>query len=199
MTSNAREAILKNVRRNLPQVSELPGLDEAWIRYPDPLQQFADVQAMIGGRAIRVAGPDSINKLLADQPIFTDARQVVSLVPGVGRTTIDWDSIDDPHALGELDLAILPGEFAVAENAAIWISDARIRHRVVYMICEHLMIVLPASQVVHNLHEGYARLQFGQAEFGCWLAGPSKTADIEQSLVIGAHGPRSLTVFLTDD
>jgi L-lactate dehydrogenase complex protein LldG len=39
----------------------------------------------------------------------------------------------------------------------------------------------------------------GSYGFATFIAGPSKTADIEQSLVLGAHGPRSLIVFLIDE
>jgi L-lactate dehydrogenase complex protein LldG len=55
------------------------------------------------------------------------------------------------------------------------------------------------------MHAAYERLQaagqggrsiFAEPMFGAFISGPSKTADIEQALVIGAHGPRSLTVFL---
>jgi L-lactate dehydrogenase complex protein LldG len=70
------------------------------------------------------------------------------------------------------------------------------KHRAILFITQHLVLVVPRDQVIDNMHQAYERLSFADPGFGVFLSGPSKTADIEQSLVIGAHGPRSLTVFL---
>ena len=91
------------------------------------------------------------------------------------------------------------GEFAVAENGAVWLTDARLKHRATLFITQHLALVVPRNEIVNNMHEAYQRLQFSGRGYGLFLSGPSKTADIEQSLVIGAHGARSLTVFLLGD
>jgi L-lactate dehydrogenase complex protein LldG len=58
------------------------------------------------------------------------------------------------------------------------------------------VLIVPADQIVHNMHQAYDRLQFNEPSYRLFISGPSKTADIEQSLVIGAQGPRSLVVFL---
>jgi L-lactate dehydrogenase complex protein LldG len=73
-----------------------------------------------------------------------------------------------------------------------------VKHRAIYFIVQHLALVLPADQLVDNMHQAYDRATVGSSSLGLFLSGPSKTADIEQSLVIGAHGPRSLSVVLVD-
>ena len=193
---SSRDDILAAVRRHLPEASPLPDLAGPWIEYPDPIAQFASVLEMIGGRCVRVSNIEAINGELAAMPIYAAAKQMVSRVPGAGASTVDLDAIDDPHVLEDIDFALLPGEFAVAENAAVWVHDRGLKHRVIYFLCQHLAFVVRATDVVHNMHQGYERLSFIEPGFGSFIAGPSKTADIEQSLVIGAHGPRSLTVFV---
>lgn len=191
-----RAEILGNIRRQVVDGPELPESPGPWIQYADPWQQFRDVLASVGGQAHLVRDHAELEQKVLGLPACAAARLRSSQLPLAGDWNVRLDELDDPHRLAPLDFAVLQGEFAVAENAAIWVTDRGVRHRAVYFIVQHLAIVVPTAEVVHNMHEAYARLALGAAGFGCFLSGPSKTADIEQSLVIGAHGARSLNVFI---
>lgn len=166
-------------------------------RFTDRRQAFIDAVAAVAGTCIPVARADEIERKLEDIPAYADARQLVSAVRGAGlRANVDEASVRDPHELANLDFALVPGEFGVAENGAVWVDGSGLRNRAVYFIAQHLALAIPADSLVDDMHRAYEHLSFGEPSFGTFLAGPSKTADIEQALVIGAHGPRSLTVFL---
>jgi L-lactate dehydrogenase complex protein LldG len=195
---SSRDEILSAIRKRLPESASLPDLAGPWIQYPDPIAQFASVLEMIGGRCVRVPSLAAINAELDSLPAYAAAKQTVSTIPGVGTSTVDLNTIVDPHVLEDIDFAILPGQFGVAENAAVWVNEEAVKHRVIYFLCQHLSLVIRAADVLHNMHEAYERLTFEGPRFGGFIAGPSKTADIEQSLVIGAHGPRSMTIFVVD-
>jgi L-lactate dehydrogenase complex protein LldG len=195
MTS--KDEILKAIRNQHPPAAELPLLECDWIRYDDPFAQFQRVVESVGGRCVRVANATEIAPKLAEIPEFATASRFVSHVPQVA-STVSLEEVDDPHQLETIDWAIMPGQFGVAENGAIWVTDQHVKHRAIYFIVQHLSLVIPTRAIVHNMSEAYDRITVGESSLGVFISGPSKTADIEQSLVIGAHGPRSLTVFCLD-
>ena len=85
-------------------------------------------------------------------------------------------------------------ELAVAENGAVWLPCKGDRRDI--FACEHLHIVVKATDVVDTMHDAMARIELEGYEFGVFVSGPSKTADIEQALVLGAHGAMHLTVYI---
>jgi L-lactate dehydrogenase complex protein LldG len=112
------------------------------------------------------------------------------LFPGRRR----FDKTMDGLSLADVEVLEIDGQFGVAENGAIWLAEEAMPHRVAPFICQHL--VINVSEIVPTMHAAYEHLGGVNSGFGLFLAGPSKTADIEQSLVIGAHGARSLTVVI---
>jgi len=192
-----RETILNAVRSHSPAPTELPSLQQAWVRYDDPFAQFKLLLESVGGQCVSVASQAQVIGVLAAIPEYAAAKQIVSRIPAVPGN-VDLDAIDDPHELEPVDWAVLSAEFGVAENGAVWVTDAQLKHRVIYFICQHLALVLPKREIVHNMHEAYTRITVGASSLGLFLSGPSKTAGMEQFLVIGAHGPRSLTVICVE-
>jgi L-lactate dehydrogenase complex protein LldG len=192
----SRTDILNAVRSRKLAPAELPSLVGPWITYADRRRQFSETLQAVGGRCIEVADEQALRDELTRLEPVTTAKKICSLVPGVLAPNVDLESVEDPHELEDVDVAVVPGQFAVAENAAVWVTDEYLRHRAVLFIAQHLVLVVPRGQVIDNMHQAYERLRFEGRGYGVFISGPSKTADIEQSLVIGAHGPRSLTVFL---
>jgi len=193
---SSRDTILNALRRNAPPLSPAPRMPEG-ITYPDPEKQFAAAFTSVGGEFVRVPDYATLNVELDKLPYYTNAHRIVSLVEGVGTPNVALDSIQDPHALEGVDLAIIPGEFGVAENGAVWIPGSALgSQRAVYVISEHLVLVVAADRLVSNMHQAYERVKIERPGFGLFISGPSKTADIEQALVIGAHGPRSCTLYM---
>jgi L-lactate dehydrogenase complex protein LldG len=68
--------------------------------------------------------------------------------------------------------------------------------RALPFICENLILVVQRKNIIPTLHEAYELIADSNYDYGTLIAGPSKTADIEQSLVLGAHGPKTLAVFI---
>lgn len=193
---SSKASILASIRRTEVPPRELPTLEQNWIQFADREQQFTQVLSGIGGRVVIARDLAEVQQDLNQLDLYVEAKQIRSEVPGIARANVDLNALDDPHLTETIDFAVLPALFAVAENGAVWVTDDAVKHRALYFICQHLAFVVPRDQILNNMHEAYERLAFDRPHFGAFISGPSKTADIEQSLVIGAHGPKSTTVYL---
>ncbi len=60
---------------------------------------------------------------------------------------------------------------------------------------QHLVVLLDPAEITENLHTAYGRVDLAAQSYGCFMMGPSATADIGATLVHGAQGVRSLTLF----
>lgn len=192
--SDSREAVLGAVRRAQPEPRPRP---EAIVPpdFGDLLDRFAAALVGLEARLIRSAPGDRMDA--AVRQAYPEAEVVASTVDEVAGTR-NVGPATPVEALAALDLFIGLGELGVAENGAIWLPESRMGHRAAPFLAQHLCLVLEVDRIVGTMHDAYAVLRISDQGFGVFIAGASRTADIEQSLVLGAHGPRSLTVILVD-
>ena len=187
MTS--KELILESIRKNnIVKDVKLPTYNNFGIKFEDKFQTFSTMIESVGGKALLVE-KEKLDETI--KALYPDEKQISCNVQGCGLGNFDSNSFDDVHDLKDIDLAIVKGNFAVAENGAIWMKNEENRHRALYFIDQNIVIVIDEKEILNNMHEAYKRLSFDNKGYGVFISGPSKTADIEQSLVIGAHGPKS--------
>ena len=191
----SREDILNRIKKSKPSFAPLPEIDINKFKIDsNKLSDFISNLETTGGKAIQIKDKNEINSNI--KKLFPDAKEIISVVEKIDLNTIEIDKIISAKELDKLDIAILEGQFGVAENGAVWLSDKNFSLRSIPFICSHLIIVLDKNMIVENMHEALLQIKDFSEGYGVFISGPSKTADIEQSLVIGAQGPLSLTIFL---
>jgi len=170
----------------------LPDVDAGAIDRP-PLELFVEVLGQVGGRLGDGHDLEDVQRQAA--ALAGQNLQVLSLVNGVEGNR-EPAAVKDPHDLSDIDYVIAPARLAVAENGSVWISGEDLVSRNAVFICEHLIAVVDENCITATMGEAIGRVGRLGGGWGVFISGPSKTADIEQALVMGAHGARSMTVYV---
>lgn len=191
-----KEDFLNKLRKNTHVQYDMPDMKIEGIQYENTLQQFIEMTKSVGGHVIEAQEGEDLNDLV--KKAYPDAKVFATNLPEITIAEKNPDTVAEANDLNGTDVGIVRGQVGVAENGCVWIPQT-MKEKAVLFISEYLVIFLEKKNVVNNMHEAYARIEMDpKYNFGTFISGPSKTADIEQALVMGAQAAKGVTVVIYD-
>lgn len=193
---DSRAKILSRIKQNKPQVDSNFDLNQFKdVQFDDLVENYQASLEANGGTSLNLNELGKLEEILLEEvgdKSFVDLTGIIK-----SKTSFNYQGIDQPKGLSEVKILIVAGKLGVAENAAIWLDDDILHEvRALPFIVERTIFILDKNNLVPTMHHAYQTLGEMKSGFGTFIAGPSKTADIEQNLVIGAHGTKSHLVVL---
>lgn len=208
--SPAKENILKRVRNALSQSVQLPfpnseGNNSVFMKEHDGLEmKFAEEFARLQGKFVFCTSKaevlDNLQALAATKEWEQVICQTPSLMKDLQLKELPFLNKGDMHSS---EAAITNCELLVARTGTIVLSAAQPSGRALPVYTPVHIVIAYTHQLVFDLKDAIARLKEkyqGDLPSSIHFAsGPSRTADIEKTLVVGIHGPREVYVFLVDE
>jgi L-lactate dehydrogenase complex protein LldG len=156
------------------------------------LDEFKENLELAAGTWHDVDDKNSIADLM--KSLHPDAKIICSAAPDILGNK-DLNKISDPHDLADVDVGIIRAQFGVAETGMLWVTDDDLVINALGFLSQHIIVLLDSDMIVRDMHEAYSKIHLEKNNYGCFVLGPSATADIGAVMVRGAQGPRSLSVF----
>ncbi|HEY9537624.1 MAG TPA: lactate utilization protein [Kiloniellaceae bacterium] len=224
--SSARQQILASVRRSLrraePSAETRAELEQrlaaptanlipqrAQLPHAEQLDLMEAMLQELKATVVRLPGEAAVPQAVADYLKSENLPPKLRLAPRDDLRHLPWDSaplLEVEEGIAEADDATsLTGAFAgIAETGTLMMASGPEAPTTLNFLPENHIVVLRTSQVIGSYEEAWQRLR---AALGPgvmpravnMITGPSRTGDIEQTILLGAHGPRRLHVLLVDD
>ncbi|MFH1159732.1 MAG: LUD domain-containing protein [bacterium] len=209
--STSREKILKKIRDALIEKSEppYPILDQEASVYPDLTDTldvvFAEELLKVSGKFVYSESEDEFMGVLKSFILEKDWPLLFCLDPvlqaKLKQSGIPFQS--NPEKILEARIGITRCEYLIARLGSVMVSSRLNPGRKIVVFPEIHLLVGYTSQLVPDLKQAFQKIRKKYAEnfpsMVSLITGPSRTADIEKTLVMGAHGPREFYVFLIEN
>lgn len=188
----SKAEILNSISKNKPPSADLPApLKVSNKEDEDLIQAFADKAVGAGADIENFDSVEKVGLWIKEQE--NNGKSVINLLVSSNEFLPSVPPVDDAD---KVDMVVIRGQLGVAENGAVWVDEQDMQIRKLPFLTSHLVLALVKSKIFPDMHAAYKEVDLDRSGFGVFIAGPSKTADIEQALVIGAHGPIEHTILL---
>ena len=225
--NNSKQKILNNIKQALKNPSHLPvipeGTDQAikdGLDSVDPkdreglIAQFQSELEKVTGEFFLVKSTEEISKAISAVLVEEKFKSVAIAGPGLQAEVAQHVLNASPQTklidvapmkfeerknnLAETDTAIVKADYAIADIGSIVIIYDETPSNIINFLPDCIFVIVSASNLVANQFELFEKIPPQKAKDMVFVTGPSRTADIEKILVLGAHGPRRLVVFMTE-
>lgn len=208
--TTSREKILKKVRNALikktPDTLKEIDLETTVFANSGESHEitFAHNFTALTGKFIYAENPKELGAILKEflnenkiEKVFSSEEKITGILTNSGISFSD-----DTSTLTDYTVCITGCEFLVARTGSIMISSKEQGRKAPAFPDVHIVIAY-TSQLVYDIKDALSGIKEKYKEkipsLVSLITGPSRTADIEKTLIIGAHGPKEIYVFLTED
>lgn len=212
MANQAKENVLKKIREALSQPAPIPfpkseGKSSVFLPATQDLEvEFAEQFTQLLGKFAfclneaelqkqvkRLIAEKEWDKVFCKEPVITD------LLENTGNLTF----LSESNELATCDASITSCECLIARTGSILLSSAQLSGRETSIYAPVHICIAYTNQLVYDIKDG---LELMKEKYSPQLpslitlaTGPSRTADIEKTLVVGVHGPKEVYVFLVEN
>lgn len=209
--STSREKVLKNIRNALisKTSSPYPDIDfdsSVYNEITDTLDiVFAEEFSKVAGQFVYCENErdlvSNLSILFSQRNWFNTFCLEERIQEWLKAANISYSQIEEE--LLDMNVSVTFCEFLVARLGSIMVSSRQVSGRRLNIYPPVHIVIAYSSQLVPDIKHALAGIKAKYSDqfpsLVSLITGPSRTADIEKTLVMGAHGPKELFVFLIDD